>query len=42
MENIEPHRERDKLSLKINDVQRISNGERDIMVFIANLYKAKG
>ena len=40
--NIEPHREKDKLSLKINDVQRISNGERDIMVFIANLYKAKG
>lgn len=40
--NIEPHREKDKLSLQINDVQRISNGERDIMVFIANLYKAKG
>lgn len=42
MENIEPHREKDKYSLKINDVQRISNGERDIIVFIANLYKAKG
>ena len=40
--NIEPHREKDKYSLKINDVQRISNGERDIIVFIANLYKAKG
>lgn len=40
--NIEPHREKDKYSLKIKDVQRISNGERDIIVFIANLYKAKG
>ena len=35
------HKVKDKLSLRINDAQRISNGERDIMVFLANLYKAK-
>ena len=40
--NIVPHRDNDKLLLRIGDAQRISNGERDIMVFIANLYKAKG
>ena len=40
--NIVPHREGTKVSLRISDVQRISNGERDIMVFIANLFKAKG
>lgn len=38
---IVPHRVGDKVSLKIGDAQRISNGERDIMVFLANLYKAK-
>ena len=38
---IAPHKVGDKVSLKIGDAQRISNGERDIMVFLANLYKAK-
>ena len=38
---ITPHKVGDKVSLKIGDAQRISNGERDIMVFLANLYKAK-
>ena len=38
---ISPHKVGDKVSLKIGDAQRISNGERDIMVFLANLYKAK-
>lgn len=38
---ITPHKDGDKVSLKIGDAQRISNGERDIMVFMANLYKAK-
>ena len=38
---IVPHRVGDKVSLKIGDAQRISSGERDIMVFLANLYKAK-
>ena len=38
---IAPHRVGDQVSLKIGDAQRISNGERDIMVFLANLYKAK-
>lgn len=39
--NITPHKEGTKVSLKIGDAQRVSNGERDIMIFIANLYKAK-
>ena len=39
--NIVPHREYDKLCSKIGDAQHISNGERDIIVFIANLHKAK-
>lgn len=38
---IAPHKVGDKVSLKIGDAKRISNGERDIMVFLANLYKAK-
>lgn len=38
---IAPHKVGDKVSLKIGDAQRISNGERDIMVFMANLYRAK-
>lgn len=38
---ISPHKEGNKVSLKIGDAKRISNGERDIMVFLANLYKAK-
>ena len=40
--SIAPHKEGNKVSLRINDVQRISNGERDILIFIANLFKAKG
>lgn len=39
--NISPHKEGTKVSLRIGDAQRVSNGERDIMFFIANLYKAK-
>lgn len=38
---IKPHREQDKVILKIGDAQRISNGERDTLTFLANLYKAK-
>lgn len=38
---VAPHKVGDKVSLKIGDAKRISNGERDIMVFLANLYKAK-
>lgn len=38
---ISPHKVGDKISLKIGDAKRISNGERDIMVFLANLFKAK-
>lgn len=38
---IAPHKAGDKVSLKIGDAQRISNGERDILVFMANLYRAK-
>lgn len=38
--NIQPHREENKLILKIDDAQRISNGERDSLNFLANLYKA--
>ena len=37
---IAPHKVGDKISLKIGDAKRISNGERDIMVFLANLFKA--
>ena len=38
---IAPHKVGNKISLKIGDAKRISNGERDIIVFLANLYKAK-
>lgn len=38
--NILPFRENDKLILRIDDAQRISNGERDSLNFLANLYKA--
>lgn len=39
--SIVPHRSGKKLTLSINDTQRISNGERDIIVFIANLFRAR-
>ena len=39
--NVGPHRDGKKVLLKISDAQRISNGERDILVFIANLYKVR-
>lgn len=39
--NIAPHRDGNTFTLKIPDTQRISNGERDIIVFLANLYSAK-
>lgn len=39
--NITPHKDGTKVSLRIGDAQRVSNGERDIMFFLANLYKAK-
>ncbi len=39
--NIIPRKEGNKFSLRIPDAQRISNGERDIMVFMANLCRAK-
>lgn len=39
--NIKPHRENGSLTLKMGDVHSISNGERDILVFLALLEKAK-
>lgn len=39
--SIKPHKEGSKVSIKIGDAQRISNGERDILVFLAKLYKAR-
>lgn len=39
--DIKPHRERDKVILRISDAQRISNGERDILTFLANLWRSK-
>lgn len=38
---IKPHREHDKLILRIGDAQRISNGERDILILLGMLQKAK-
>lgn len=38
---IVPHKSGNKVTLSINDTQRISNGERDIIVFIANLFRAR-
>ena len=39
--DIRPHRVHDKLMLKIGDAQRISNGERDILILLGMLQKAK-
>ena len=39
--DIKPHREHDKLILRIGDAQRISNGERDILILLGMLQKAK-
>ena len=38
---IKPHREHEKLILRIGDAQRISNGERDILILLGMLQKAK-
>lgn len=38
---IKPHREHDKVILRIGDAQRISNGERDILILLGLLQKAK-
>lgn len=37
---IRPHKEGDKLILKIGDAQRISNGERDILLLLGHLQEA--
>lgn len=39
--DIKPHREQGKLILRIGDAQRISNGERDILILLGMLQKAK-
>lgn len=39
--DIKPHREHGKLILRIGDAQRISNGERDILILFGMLQKAK-
>lgn len=39
--DIKPHREHGKLILRIGDAQRISNGERDILILLGMLQKAK-
>lgn len=39
--DIKPHREHNKLILRIGDAQRISNGERDILILLGMLQKAK-
>lgn len=39
--SIKPHREGNKVILKLGDVQRISNGERDILILLGMLQKAK-
>ncbi len=39
--DIKPHRDHDKVILSIGDAQRISNGERDILVLLGLLQKAK-
>ena len=38
---IKPHRDHGKLILRIGDAQRISNGERDILILLGMLQKAK-
>lgn len=39
--DIKPHRDHDQVILSIGDAQRISNGERDILVLLGLLQKAK-
>lgn len=39
--DIKPHRVHDKVILSIGDAQRISNGERDILILLGLLQKAK-
>ena len=39
--DIKPHREHGKLILRIGDAQRISNGERDILILLGMLQKAR-
>ena len=39
--DIKPRRDHDKLILRIGDAQRISNGERDILILLGMLQKAK-
>ena len=39
--DIKPHRDHDKLIMRIGDAQRISNGERDILILLGMLQKAK-
>ncbi len=39
--DIKPHRDHDNLILRIGDAQRISNGERDILILLGMLQKAK-
>lgn len=39
--DIKPHRDHGKLILRIGDAQRISNGERDILILLGMLQKAK-
>lgn len=39
--DIKPHRTGDKVTLKIGDAQRISNGERDILLLIGHLQEAR-
>ena len=39
--DIKPHKEGGKLILRIGDAQRISNGERDILILLGMLQKAK-
>ena len=39
--NIKPRKDHDKLILRIGDAQRISNGERDILILVGMLQKAR-
>lgn len=39
--DIKPHKDHGKLILRIGDAQRISNGERDILILLGMLQKAK-
>lgn len=39
--DIKPHRENGKVVLRLGDVQRISNGERDILILLGKLQEAR-